>query len=62
MAEDDTAENNYKLNSNKYGDINLINQTVYYSIADQMVALILLEGGRIFVYLNKLVEKKNKYK
>ena len=50
------------VNSNKYGDINLINQTVYYSIAYQMVALILLEGGRIFVYLNKLVEKKNKYK
>ena len=50
------------VNSNKYGDINLINQTVYYSIAYQIVALILLEGGRIFVYLNKLVKRKNKQK
>ena len=50
------------VNSNKYGDINLKNQTVYYSISYQIVALILLEGGRIFVYLNKLVKRKNKQK
>ncbi|KRL80661.1 hypothetical protein [Ligilactobacillus equi] len=46
------------INTNKYGDINLMNQSLYYLITYQIIALIFMFGGKIIVFVYTKTKKR----
>ena len=45
------------INMNRYGDINLINQSFYYIMAYSVIALVFMLGGKIIVFVYFKTEK-----